>query len=172
MVAPIQSFYRRHLQRQWPGTLARPNEPHAFDPGSLHVPANGNMPFPGEAVMYDAGEDSFRLPGSDAEELLVVGVLGYNPGDIPTVLQAPPAMANSDTQIQYSDNAVIKVCVFGTFNVLAGSAMEYGDSVIYDHQTRRFIRYAGPNVGVAPQLNANPSQANVNAALNGNAGFD
>lgn len=129
MAAPIQRQYRRDQQAGWPGALARPYEPNAYDTGQLYVPPGGTAPEPGMAVVYDATRNRFALPTTAAQVKDIVGLVSYDSGTVQGSLASPPGNANSDAMVQYADGDVVKIGVLGTFYVLAQSALEYGDRV-------------------------------------------
>lgn len=128
----IQQRFRAHQQEGWPGQLARPNEPHFFHTGTLYVPANGRNPRPGDAVLYDASQDSFKLPTTAAESAQICGIISYDQGTVQKSLASAPTGVNSEGYVEYKDDDIIKVGVMGTFYVIAGSAMEYGQLVQWD----------------------------------------
>ena len=125
----VQSQFDRYYQQGYPGDLARPSEPHAFDLGVAHVPANGRKPRPGDAVYYNAAENAFAVPVDAATQRQAVGVVSYDPGLIQGTLAAPPADSNSDRFVEFEDGDPLKILVLGTAWVIAGSAMEYGQLV-------------------------------------------
>lgn len=129
MVAPIQRRYRRDQQPGWPGSLARPVEPHAYDTGQIYVAPGSTAPEPGMAVIYDATRNMYRLPATAAEVKAVVGLISYDSGTVQTGGQTVAGNANSDFAVQYGDGAIVKVGVLGTFYSVAYAAMEYGDRV-------------------------------------------
>ena len=128
----IQRVFRRHQQPGWVGGLARPNEPHAYDTGRLNVPASGRKARPGDGVYWNATANRFQVPTTDAQELLVLGIVAYDPGTVQSTLGTAPTTENSDQFIEYVDDDVIKVAVLGTFYLIAGGAVEYGN--ILRHQ--------------------------------------
>lgn len=167
MTNVVQQRFRAHQQEGWPGQLARPNEPHFYHTGTLHVPANGRNPRPGDALVYDASEDSFKLPSSAAEDAQVCGILAYDQGTVQKSLASAPAGVNSEAYVEYADEAVVKVGVMGTFFVMAGAAMEYGqlvewqrDDYLWEPHTRATLALTGNTAG-----NINTGVNNLIAAL-------
>ena len=77
------------------------------------MPAAGRNARPGDAVYYDAGENQVAVPTTDAEELQVIGIVAYDQGTVQGTLSAFPANANSDAFIEYVDNEIVKIAVFG-----------------------------------------------------------
>ena len=128
----IQRVFRRHQQPGWVGGLARPDAPYAYDTGQLHVPTSGRKARPGDGVIWDTTQNQYKVPTTDAEEFLVVGIVAYDAGTVQSTLTTAPTTENSDQYIEYDDDAIIKVAVLGTFYVIAGGAVEYGD--ILRHQ--------------------------------------
>lgn len=130
MTTPIQSVYRRYEQAGWPGGLARPNAPYAYDSGVIRVPTGGTDPAPGYAVVWDATNNRFALPTTDAEQQLVCGILSYDGGVVAQTLGT--TTENSPVGVQFANGSVIKVGVLGTFYGIAAEAMEYGDPVEWE----------------------------------------
>lgn len=159
MTNPIQSQYNIYQQEGWPGLLSRPNEPHAFHHGVLRVPSTGSprKPRPGDPLFWDATNNRFALPTTAAEVEQVVGILSY---DLGTVQQSQtlPSNANSDMFIEFENNSRIKVLVMGTIYVVAGSALEYDDLLVWDTTDFQWdVR--------AQATAAGNTQANINTAL-------
>ena len=50
-----------------------------------------------------------------------------------------PAGSNSDTFVEYKDGALLKIGVMGTFFVLAGGALEYGERVRWDRAAFKWV---------------------------------
>ena len=136
MPNPIQIDFRRHQQPGWPGSNARPNQPYAFDTGVLNIPASGNKPRPGEPVYYNATNNAFQLPASAANQLVAVGLIVYDSGVVQATLAAPGTSMNSDAFIEYNDGDIVKVAVMGTFFLLVGAAVEYGNLLTYNRTDR------------------------------------
>ncbi len=123
----IQSTYARHQRRGFYGDVARPNTPHFYEVGQTSVAVK-----PGDGVLYDATEDKWALPTSDAERLEVSGVVSFDSA----------VKANADGVIEFAANALIKVGVMGHFYAKAGEALEYGDLVVYDEADGDWIKYS------------------------------
>lgn len=122
----LQREFGRYPGRGYPGDLARPDEPHAFDIGLARVPAGGRAPRPGDAVYYDEVNDRFAVPTNAAQQRAVIGIVSYDPGKVAGTVSPLPDDGNSDVFVEYADGEEIKVGVLGTFWVTAGSAMKYG----------------------------------------------
>jgi len=134
MVTPvIQSAYRRYEQAGWPGALARPHAPYAFDSGQIRVPTGGVAPAPGYPVYWDATNNRFALPTTDALNQTVCGILSYDGGTVASSLSA--TTENSPLGIEYKNDAVVKIGVLGTFWGIAAEAMKYGDLVEWEWRT-------------------------------------
>jgi len=131
----VQRDYRRYPDLGRIGDLVRPTEPHAFDLGLAHVPTNGRKPRPGDSVYYDTNANGFAVPTSDAQRLIVCGIVSFDPGVVQGRLSAAPSGANSDQFVEFDDEDPIKVTVFGTVWVMAGAAMEYGQQIVQDSYT-------------------------------------
>ena len=132
MTESIQQQYRRYQQEGWPGMLSRPNEPHAFHSGILRVPANARTPRPGDAVLWDRGNNRFVLPTDDAGLQRCTGIIVYDPGTLQQQAAAAPDGANSPMFVEYKNGARIKIGIMGTFYVVGGEANEYDDLAIWD----------------------------------------
>ncbi|MCY3553731.1 MAG: hypothetical protein OXH56_00270 [Gemmatimonadetes bacterium] len=158
----IQQRYRAHQQEGWPGQLARPNEPHYYHTGILHIPANGRKPRPGDALVYDSSQDSFKLPTSDAESAKVCGILAYDQGTVQKSLASAPTGVNSEAFVEYENDAVVKVGVMGTFFVMAGAAMEYDQLVEWQRDDYLW----NPVSDLALALTGNQTSTTINTGVN------
>lgn len=125
----VQREYGRYPGLGHIGDLARPSEPHAFDIGLAQVPTNGRKPRPGDCVYYDAANNGFAVPTTEAQRRAAIGVVSYDPGVVQGRLASVPSGANSDMYVEFEDGEEIKVCVLGTVWVVASTAMEYGQLV-------------------------------------------
>ena len=143
MPSLVQRQFQRYPGLGYPGDLARPEEPHAFDLGLAHVPANGRKPQPGDAVYYDEAENAFAVPTDAAQVRAAVGIVSFDPGVIQQARAGGvPTGSNSDQFVQFEDGDPIKVCIAGTVWILAGSAMKYGQLVQWDSGNNNFEVYA------------------------------
>ena len=119
----VQSSYSIYPERGFPGSLARPSEPHALDGGGAYVPAAATRkPRPGDAVYYDTTNNGFAIPTTAAQLLLVSGILSYRADTVQTTASI----------VEFSNGDEVEVAIFGTFWVVAGSAMEYGQIIGWD----------------------------------------
>jgi len=153
---PIQRTFRRYEQAGWPGQLARPYAPYAYDSGVIGVPTGGVSPMPSYPVVWHAATNRFRLPTTDAENVSVCGILSYESGTVGSTVS--PTIENSPLGIVYSDGNIVKVGVLGTFYGIAAEAMEYGDLVEWEWRTsnptvtdgeQKWKKRAVPTVGAA-----------------------
>ena len=103
--------------------IAEPSAPHHLDSGLLYVPSAATRnPRPGDAVYYDVTQNALRSPQSAAESLLVCGILSYRQDQV----------ANADSIVEFLDGAEVQIGDFGTFWVVAGGAVEYGQIISWD----------------------------------------
>ncbi len=129
----IQTQYNRYQQVGFPGQLARPNAPHDFDRGQAEVALS-----PGQGVFYNSTENKWQLPTSTAERLLVTAVVGYDTGTVQNTI-TQPAGANSDQQIVFAADSVVKLQTEGSVYIVLGGTLEYGQTVVYNQTTGRWI---------------------------------
>ena len=165
MTQAIQTQYNRYQQAGWPGALARPNEPHAFHIGVLHVPSGATRtPRPGDPVYYDATENQYAIPTTAAQLNAVCGIIVYDSGTVQAELTSPPTDANSPAYIEYKDNAEIKVGFAGTYFGIAGEAQEYDDLLVWDLTDFKWDVRAAATVAAHTDVTADTVAA-INAAL-------
>ena len=120
----VQTSYEINPDRGFPGSLARPTEPHALDSGVMVVPAAATRnPRPGDAVYWDATNNGFAIPTTNAHLLLVCGILSYRKDQV----------ANVDSIVEYVNGEEVEVGVLGTFWVTAGGAVEYYSQLEWQH---------------------------------------
>lgn len=151
----VQQSFSINPEVGFPGTLARPSEPHATGSGRIYVPTNGRAPRPGDALYYDAAQNRFAIPTSDAEDRMVCAILGYRMDEV----------AQSDSTVQFSDGDEIQFFTHGTVWVTAGVALEYGQRMLWDRSSGnsqyRWI-VAGAAITTAAANNAATTQALAN----------
>ena len=123
----VQKTYRRHQRAGFYGDVARPMPPCVFDLGQVSEAVK-----PGDGVLYDASDDKWRLPTTDAERLEVAGIVSFDSAVTP----------NSEGAIEFAANSVVKVGVVGHFFAKAGEALAYGDLVVYDEGDGDWIKYS------------------------------
>ena len=122
----IQGNYARHQKTGFYGDVSRPNTPYFFEVGQVSVSVK-----PGYGVLYDATADKWKLPTTAAERLEVSGIVSFDSA----------LKANSDGEIEFAANALIKVGVMGHFYAKAGEALEYGDLVVFDQGDSDWVKY-------------------------------
>lgn len=137
----VQSVYATYPEKNFPGNIARPGEPMSIERGLLRVATGTRNPRPGDALMFDRGENRFRLPTSASEARQVVGILGYDATEI-------QSGADLDT-VSFSDNDEIRVNTFGTFWVTAGEALRWGDRLIWNTANQKWHIRQAPDPGNA-----------------------
>ena len=141
----VQSNYTRYAQEGYVGDLARPSEPYAFDAGLAQVPTGGRKPRPGDAVYYDVTNNGFAVPTDAVTSRLVSGIVSYDPGTVASRRILPEdSNANSDSFVEFDDGAALKVGVFGTFWVIAGGPVEYGQRVAWQTDDQKWDAQADP----------------------------
>ena len=138
MATEIQRQYGRYQQPGYPGEIARPTEPCIKDIGTIEVPTNGAKPRPGEGVVYDGNANGFKIPTSDAEEGQIVAIVSYDRAELQKKLAATPTGANSDQFIEYDDGETAKLIMVGTVWGIAREGMEFGDSLQFDRDSRKW----------------------------------
>ena len=148
----VQTTYATYPERGYAGLPARPTEPHTLDAGLLHVPTGATRnPRPGDAVYYDAGENAFAIPTSAAESLLVCGILSYRQDTV----------ANDDDIVEFKNDDEVQVGVFGTFWVVAGSAMEYGQAIGWNRTDFEWDPLSTTAATTVAELNARLRYVNI-----------
>lgn len=146
----LQRTYDINPDLGFPGALARPSEPHSLESGILHVPSAGRAPRPGDALYYDEGEGAFALPTDAAQDAAVCAILSYRADQV----------ASADSIVRFADGDEIQFGRLGTFWVVAGSAMQYGQQIRMARDDYQW----DPKAAHAPAAAGN-SQANINAAI-------
>ena len=122
----VQATYSVNPDLGFPGSLARPSEPHSVDSGIMVVPSGATrIPRPGDAVYYDATNNGYAIPTTAAHLLTVCGILSYRADEV----------AELDASIQFKDGAEVEVGIFGTFWVAAKVALEYNNLLVWDIAT-------------------------------------
>ena len=135
------------------GTLARPVPQACYEEGKLHVASGGDAVKPGWGLVYDQSEEKFKVPTTDAEELAVQGVCSYDMRAIPSTLAATPTNANSPQSVQFTDDALVRVCIEGVLFVRAGGNMEFGDALKFSRNDGKWDKIATPTtIAAIPRL--------------------
>ena len=157
----IQDVYALYQGRGYPGQLARPNAPYAFQQGTAGV-VTGTSLRSGYGVKYDQTNNDFRLPTSDADALEVIGIASYDMGAIQSSLTATPDGENSDQVIEIRDNRPIRVGLEGWFWAIAGGALEFGDILRYDPDDENWRKITTPTaISGLPRLVASCAEFSV-----------
>ena len=148
--ASISSIYQG---RGYPGMPARGVPQSIWEELKAGIPNNGANIEPGWGVFYDAANNDVREPTSDAEELAVIGVVGYTYGTETTQLATTPTNANSDKKIEFKDNAIVRVCIEGYVFLKAGQALEKFDRLRFDRADNNWQKITTPTtIAGIPQL--------------------
>lgn len=144
----IQSTYRSAYQAGWPGSLSRPESPYQMLFGRAQVPTSGIPLKPGYGVLYDQGNDAWRLPTSTTEQLQVTGIVSVDQGSIQSAQSS--IGENSDMAVEYEDGDELKICTMGNLWVVAGAELEYGDLAVWDYNSANTTSYQKWTVLTAP----------------------
>lgn len=123
-MARFQEQHSLYQQALLPGQLANPNAPYYVFNGSIHVPADGRQPRPGDMLVYDTTQNQWKFPTSDAETRQATALVTFDSAVLGTDLGSVPAGSNSDQIIQHADNSVAKLALMGIFAITAGGAAE------------------------------------------------
>ena len=150
----IQSDLKSLYQgRGLPGMIARPVPQACFELVKAGVASGGDNIKPGWGVFRNATNDDYREPTTDQEELDVVGIVGYTYGTDQTVLSSIPTGANSNTDIQYKDDAEMRIMIEGCMYLLAGEALEKFDRLRFDRADNEWKKITTPTtIAGIPQL--------------------
>ena len=125
----IQQSYGVNPDLGFAGSLAEPNSPHRVEAGILNVPSGqARIPRPGDVLYYDTATNSWAIPTSTAQSLLVAGILSYR----------ADAVQNASSILEFADNAEIEVATMGFWWAVAGSAIEYDSIVIWNRADFKF----------------------------------
>ena len=119
----VQTTYDINPGPGFAGSLAEPSAPHFIDSGVLHVPAGvTRFPTAGDALYWDTTENAFAVPTSAAQSIIATGILTYRRDTIQTQAGAT----------EFVDGAEIEIALMGCFWVIAGTAVEWGDTLSWD----------------------------------------
>lgn len=139
--------------RGYPGMIARGVPQSIWEEVKVGIPNNGANLQPGWGVFWSGTNDDVREPTTDAEELAVIGVVGYNYGTDTTQLATTPTNANSDKRIEYKDDSVVRICIEGYVFLRAGEALEKFDRLRFDRADNNWQKITTPTtVAAIPQL--------------------
>lgn len=159
----IQTVYTVNPDIGYPGALALPEQPFAYENGIAQVPTSGRKPRPGDAVYYDRVNNGWAVP-TDAPTLAqVCGLVGYRQDTVQDQLASVPSGANSDAFLEFDDGDPIRVLVFGSMFVRAGADMEFGQRIVFNTTDFDWDVQAAPAAGT---VDAAFDAANVTAAIN------
>lgn len=128
----IQTNYDRDPAIGKPGMIARETPPPHIVVGVTQVDSSERLPRPGDAVIRDnaSGVDAYKVPGSSAEQLNIVGIVAHRQQEIPTT-----NVAGTSTAVQYADGEPIYVITFGLVyvrvNTGAGASVSWGDQMTF-----------------------------------------
>ena len=138
-MAQIQRNFRRHQQLGLPGQVAHPNEPYAFDQDQAEVALR-----PGMGVLRDATSNKFALPTTDAEELLVTHIVGFDSSSFNADIASPTT--NQASRVEFAADAIVKAMAYGTMVVIAGATVKAGDLARYDRTNEKWETYTPADV--------------------------
>ena len=111
--------------------------------GRILVPTSGTAPKPGDAVIWDATNKSFRLPTTAAEAARLDGII---------------VLSQQTTGVTYANNDPIIVMQRGTLAVIAGGTVGYRDIVQWQFNDQKWNSYT--------LATASNTKANIDIALN------
>ena len=146
-MSPVQLNYAINPERGFVGAPARDNEPLIIDQVPAQVPSSGRKPRPGDQVYWDATNNGAAAVTSADQQELALGIVTYFPGVIAKRLASVPSGANSDTYIEYEDGALMPVVRVGSIWLLAGSALEYGDTIVQHASDRDWVKAGSTSQG-------------------------
>ena len=147
-IRPVQNNYTIYPTRGYPGDRARPYEPVSMDAGVLYVPTSGRKPRPGDALYYDTARDAFALPTTAAQTADCIGILSYRKDTV----------ASENADVEFDDGDEIQVGVFGSFWVVAGGTVKYGQVIRQDRTDWQWDSY-DVQPAVAGSFSASPTVA-------------
>ena len=133
-----QPSYTQYHEKGWAGMVAIP----AIQPLLIRGFSGSNSIKPGYGLYYDPDESTngkWKKPSSQAQSLLVHGVVGYEQSN-------RESATNQSGEIEFSQNDPVKIFTEGVVWVVAGGAINYGDLVRFSHATsgdtlNRWIKY-------------------------------
>jgi hypothetical protein len=129
----VQTTYDVNPGRGFPGGLAEPSAPHFIDSGVLHVPTGqAHIPTAGDAVYWNTTENAFATPVDAASSVRATGILTFRKDIVQTQAGAT----------EFVDGAEIEVALFGCFWVVAGTAVEWGDTLTWDRGDFKWNAFA------------------------------
>ena len=129
MAKTVQGNYQQYHDEYVPGQLF-PGPANITWLGVAHVPQGGNPLRPGDGVLYDTGEDAWRLPTSTAERTRVTGIVHHRVAQLARTVSSP--RSNSDTAAAYIDGEEFDVILRGVVGVRVSAAVEPGQFLSFD----------------------------------------
>lgn len=130
--------------RGYAGAVAREVPQNIFEEVKAGVPNNGANLQPGWGVFWSGTNNDVREPTSDAEELAVIGIVGYTYGSATSQLATTPANANSDKRIEFKNDEVIRICIEGYMYLRAGEALKKFDRLRFDRADNNWQKITTP----------------------------
>ena len=115
MAEYVQTQYSINPEVGFVGDIARPNEPFALDSGILSHGTTAALSVPGAGVFWDTSTNTFQVPETAANRLIICGILHYRKDDV----------QDADDEVVFADGDFVQVCIMGTIWVTAGAAVEY-----------------------------------------------
>lgn len=161
----IQTVYQVNPDVGYPGALAYPEQPFAYENGIAQVPTNGRKPRPGDAVYYDRANNGYAVPTDAATLRAVCGIVGYRQDTVQDSLATTPTGANSDAFLEYEDGDPLRVLVLGSMFVRAGAAMERDQRIVYNVTDFDWDVQADPAAAAITTFDATNVQAAITAAI-------
>lgn len=160
----IQTDYARDPAIGKPGLIARPNLPYWVEVGEAQVDSNERKPRPGDGVIWDDTANGFKIPGTAAEQVNIVGIVAHRDQEIAR------ANTTTDTAVQYDDGDLIYVITLGVVYLrvenASGVTVSRGDRLTFP--TPSTITDDGGWTAVSAATStppASPSLANLRAFL-------
>ena len=124
MAGRIQINHELFQQAFLPGQHAMPDAPNFIMQGSIHVPANGRKPRPGDGIVYDTTENQWKFPTAAAERRAVRAIVTWDKSTLTSSLSSIPTGGNSNQFIEYGDNQIAKIALVGIFAITLGATAE------------------------------------------------
>ncbi len=148
----VQTTYQVNPDIGYPGEVAQPNFPHAFDSGVAHVAsgiASGRELRPGDGLQYNRAEDGWQYC---TDPKLLSGILVYRQDRV----------QKEDSTLTFADGDEIEVCVFGSVWVRVGAAAKYSDRLEFSSSNHNWSVIDSPDVW-DPTTAGSPTDAELAA---------
>ena len=167
-MSSIQSQYQQYHDAAEAGMPWFDKFPRSIIWGQAHVPASGDrsgvLLRPGDGVIWDAtlwsNRGGWRLPVSDAEELLVTGVVYLDVASVSSAVTG--STGDSDVAAGYKDGDDMQIWIFGAPAVRFRVAVTAGQYVSFDRATNRWETYTPDNSAI---VTTDATKANIDIAL-------